>query len=40
MLTFTLVANDGGRTILKRTVEIRPVPTRSRAPAPARTPGR
>ena len=40
VLTFTLIANDGGRTILKRTIEIRPVPTRSRAPAPARTPGR
>jgi hypothetical protein len=40
VLTFTLIANDGGRTILKRTVEIRPVPTRPPARAPARTRGR
>ena len=40
VLTFTLIANDGGRTILKRTVEIRPVPTPSPAPPRRRIPGR
>jgi hypothetical protein len=40
VLTFTLIANDGGRTILKRIVEIRPVSPKPSARSPARTPGR
>ncbi len=40
VLTFTLIANDGGRTILKRTVEVRPAPTPSPAPRRTRVPGR
>ncbi len=40
VLTFTLIANDGGRTILKRTVEVRPPPTPSPARVGTRIPGR
>ncbi len=39
VLTFTLIANDGGRTILKRTVELRPVAPKSPAPGATRAPG-